>query len=297
MQRFTRVFAVFLFVAFGVGSASAQDATPSSESLLAGQGFPELTLTASDDGLIDAPAQVESGRYLITLANTTQGEGELDLVQLTADSTYDETAALYVEASTGDEMPDEVYDTPIAGGGAVEGGETAQVILDLKPGDWVFGFTSYPEDGPEMASTDLVSVGGTFSELDQPAADVTVSMYEMGFDMPNQIDAGPLAWELTTTGDEPHFLELGRYPSPIDEDDFLSALTTFETDGTPDPNVDFDISQLDLVFDSSPLSSGMTNWLQLDLEPGHYVALCFFPDRATGMPHALLGAIKVFTVR
>lgn len=60
--------------------------------------------------------------------------------------------------------------------------------------------------------------------------------------------------------------------------------------------MDFDISQLDLVFDSSPLSSGMTNWLQLDLEPGHYVALCFFPDRATGMPHALLGAIKVFTV-
>ncbi len=104
MHRLVRLFAVFLFVAFGAGSASAQDATPSSESLLAGQEFPELTVTANDDGLVDAPTSIDAGRYLITLNNTGSNAAELALVGVSDDSTYDATAELYTMAEIGESL-------------------------------------------------------------------------------------------------------------------------------------------------------------------------------------------------
>jgi hypothetical protein len=36
--------------------------------------------------------------------------------------------------------------------------------------------------------------------------------------------------------------------------------------------------------------------LALDLAPGTYIALCFVPDEETGVPHALMGMVQVFTV-
>jgi hypothetical protein len=44
------------------------------------------------------------------------------------------------------------------------------------------------------------------------------------------------------------------------------------------------------------LSPGLTAWTELDLAPGTYVAVCFVFDPATGMPHAVLGMVDVFTV-
>ena len=44
------------------------------------------------------------------------------------------------------------------------------------------------------------------------------------------------------------------------------------------------------------LSPGETAWTEVDLAPGTYVALCFVFDPATGMPHAAMGMVAVFTV-
>ncbi|CAA9574551.1 MAG: hypothetical protein AVDCRST_MAG33-2895 [uncultured Thermomicrobiales bacterium] len=44
------------------------------------------------------------------------------------------------------------------------------------------------------------------------------------------------------------------------------------------------------------LSTGQTNWVAIDLEPGYYVALCFITDPESGAPHAMLGMIELFEV-
>ena len=45
------------------------------------------------------------------------------------------------------------------------------------------------------------------------------------------------------------------------------------------------------------LSSKAHSWLTLDLSPGTYAMVCFFPDPTkNGLPHALEGMIKEVTV-
>ena len=37
-------------------------------------------------------------------------------------------------------------------------------------------------------------------------------------------------------------------------------------------------------------------WMPLTLEAGTYAGICWFPDRKTGMPYAMMGMHTVFTV-
>ena len=48
---------------------------------------------------------------------------------------------------------------------------------------------------------------------------------------------------------------------------------------------------------TAPMNPGMTNWLDLDLEPGNYGAICLVPSPANnGAPHVALGMAMPFTV-
>jgi hypothetical protein len=46
----------------------------------------------------------------------------------------------------------------------------------------------------------------------------------------------------------------------------------------------------------APISKDQSVSIELNLEPGAYVAICFMPDKETGMPHALKGMVTVFEV-
>ena len=67
--------------------------------------------------------------------------------------------------------------------------------------------------------------------------------------------------------------------------------------GTPavysgiDPNTD-----IEATFVTGTQSNGVTTWVAVDLPPGTYGLLCFFPDIAEGIPHAFLGMYTVVEV-
>ena len=46
----------------------------------------------------------------------------------------------------------------------------------------------------------------------------------------------------------------------------------------------------------TPFNPGSTIWIELDLQAGEYTAVCYFPDKKTGKPHAALGMKKEFIV-
>jgi hypothetical protein len=46
-------------------------------------------------------------------------------------------------------------------------------------------------------------------------------------------------------------------------------------------------------FDTDALTTGQSMNIHVNLPPGEYVQMCFFPDPKTGMPHALMGMVRV----
>jgi len=170
-----------------------------------------------------------------------------------------------------------------------------QAIVDLPPGDWILVNDSpgAPQSPQPLTVTESTASPTATSE---PVADVDVQLQEYAFvGLDESIPAGRHLWKFTDTGTEPHIMILFRGPAGITMNQVMGLLQS--EDATPPP--DFPYQESDFNF-SQPglgvLSPGQTSWLALDLAPGTYIALCFVPDEETGVPHALMGMVQVFTV-
>ncbi len=76
----------------------------------------------------------------------------------------------------------------------------------------------------------------------------------------------------------------------------FEAILMAETPGTPatvaiNPDKDFEV-----VLSTATQSRGTESWVPLDLAPGTYVLVCFFPDIEDGIPHAFKGMYNVIDV-
>jgi hypothetical protein len=127
--------AMVALVASSVGPVAAQepqtDASFSNE-LLATYGLPEIEIVQMDDGY-DAPREVAAGRYLVALVSKPGFSAYVNLVQA--------PAGLPQEAAEEQLLSAARFDVPVsgwtyAGGTYAFGGDTAWVVLDLKPGEW-----------------------------------------------------------------------------------------------------------------------------------------------------------------
>lgn len=117
----------------------------------------------------------------------------------------------------------------------------------------------------------------------------------MGFEFPETLEPGQQVWEVTNDGQVPHELLLVWSPVPVTPERALELIEGEDSSATP---VDGGPSLEDIVPVGGMgwLSPGMTAWTEVDLQAGTYVALCFVFDPETGMPHAMMGMIDVFTV-
>ncbi len=234
MRRPT-VYLVLLVVLLGLASpAIAQDATPAGSSALQDLGLTDLPVTATEEGLTVA-AEVPAGRYRLVLTNESSGDATLELYKPEAGMTADDLTAAFEEAAEADAPPAFFYDLDINGGVNAPAGETGDAVVDLDAGDWVFNFFTFDEASDEdiNISTTVTVTGEAPTPIEIPA-DVTVEMFEMDFAITGDVRPGNQIWEVTNTGEQPHFLLVSRYPEPFDEADVLALLESlFAPPATP----------------------------------------------------------------
>lgn len=85
----------------------------------------------------------------------------------------------------------------------------------------------------------------------------------------------------------PHFVILQQVPEGTTTDQVLQFL---QTEAGPPPF-------LEAGMETASLSPGRKMTVNYDLPPGQYVIMCFFPDpNMQGMPHALMGMLKMITL-
>ncbi len=200
------------------------------------------------------------------------------------------------EGEEGEEMggapPEFFFTSAFAGGTYAPAGETAQVVLDLTPGEWVaWGDPSAPQEPV------IVNVTGEMpSDLPEPESGATITMAEYSIEVTEgELTPGQQVVKVTNVGAQPHFVFIAKGPDSMTEAD-IEAIIEAEMTGTPaatdiDPDADFDD-----VAGTGTQSMGTDIWIPVDLEAGKYVMVCFFPDIESGLPHAYEGMYNVIEV-
>jgi hypothetical protein len=300
---------VLITMLFGMSFAgvAAQDATPAADtegpSLLADLGFPELALT-TDGETIELPSEIEAGRYYVTLANTgSELSADIELFQLPEGITIDDLLAAFEE----EDIPDWFFDLVGGGGVTTAPGGSGGAILDLTPGEWIFNLFTYDEGFATQNDQPFeVSVTGEMPAVEDPEAAVEASMVDFDFELSGPVPAGPSVWKIVNDGTQPHHLIAGQVPEGTTEEQVVEVVSAFfgppasPEAATPEAvasPVEEGLSFDDFVdaFETPILTSGRAMWIEVDLEPGTYTAICFLPT-PDGTPHVMLGMVEIFTV-
>ena len=257
--------------------------------MLSELGLPVLEITVSSEAST-FPAEVTAGLQLLTVHNQTDGFIISSITQLPEGVTNDD----YLAALGADTLPEWVADAVIAGGLDQDPGASSSVVIDLTPGTWVIGLES-----ADVAIANPIGELVVSGEADPAAADaipvaVTAGLGAYTFDLPDTVAAGPQIWRVENTHAAVHHLALFEADRLYASDEILGGLEALFM-GTPIAD-GFDLSAAGVPIATSALSEGVSIWVELDLQPGYYVALCFLPDAGGEAPHAFMGMVDSFEV-
>ena len=309
-----------------VGPAVAQETSPAAggASFADTMGLPELQITGTDTGFEGVPEETEAGRYVVTLTNEAEQGSAVEFLQLPEGKTADDLMAAFAAAAPpgpdatpgpgmaegspmagmdeGSPMAQEnplgwIYETYIAGGvGTFFPGQTAQVIVDLQPGNYaVWGAEPEAPQQPEA----LTVTGEMPTDLAEPATDATatVSGTNEGYDLEFSpaLAPGQQTLQFVNDSDQPHFLIFLKSPGPITVDQVMQLFQLPEgaapPAGMPNPE------EIMPAAYAATISEKNTEWVALNLEPGYYIVACFIPDQENPeVPHAAQGLVDVITV-
>jgi hypothetical protein len=322
------VMALALILPFGiVSSVTAQEATPTAVGF-DDLGLPTLDIHVTAEGYEGIPESVEAGRYLVTVNVSDDladfGGGGVGFIQpegMSADEFIGfltgmagggpEAAAASPEAMASpepmdapdegspeadmaqEEVPTFLFSSRFAGGVYAPPGGSAQVVLDLTPGEWVAWGDDPSAPWPPVG---FEATGEMPADLPEPQAGAVLTMGEYFIDVTEgTLTTGPQIIRVDNIGAQPHFVVAGRTDVAVTEADIEAVLQAEMTD-TP-PAVDFDPDEdFEDVFYSGTQSLGTSQWIVADLTAGTHILFCFFPDIAEGLPHAYLGMYAIVEV-
>jgi len=270
-----------LFARAGIHEASAQDSAALS-------GFPELTITITDQGLEVGSNSVPAGYVLLTVTNNSQNPNGAGVLGPGPGQTMADLQAAAATPVPNDAFPPFFYTAAIPGGpGTVPPGSSAQAVIQLTPGDWVV--ITQGEESPAFFS----ATEGSPAAAAEPAAAVTVFEADFvfgGLDAP--IPAGQQIWKVVNTGSQPHMLVLAGVPAGTTREQVMQTIENPEgASPVPGGLTESDYSDKGGVILQS---TGTTVWPLLDLPAGRYVAACFVTDPNNGKPHAMEGMVTLF---
>ena len=266
------------------GLLLAQDATPHSDHESSpSREAPEITMSIDDTDFI-FPAEIQAGINHLTFENGSSGEAHILTFRLPEDIDLD---ALFASMSQEDApFPDELRDQYFPGiADYPPVGGSATAFVNYEPGTYM-AVNIFGEQAPAMFDV----VGDPWG-VPPPRANHEVGMIEMEFvGLEEPIPAGEQIWSLVNFGHTWHEIMMLSMPELVTPDElFEFFITTEDVD-------DLEAEGYGFVAASGIMSPGAQIWMELDLAPGAYGALCFAPDNFSGPPHAVVGMISTFEV-
>ena len=269
-----------------VEARSHQSSPEADASILAGLGLPTLEVMVSASGL-ELPAEVSAGLVLVVAHNQTEAFANLDVAQLPADVSVDDFLAV------GDVIPEWAAGVVLAGGLELPPMTSASAVLSLTAGDYTVIATTDPALASPSASLTVTGEADPNAAGTIPAT-AAIDLGAYVFDIPASIESGPQIWQITNSHNVLHHAVIFQTDALHTSDEVLEGLMANMME-TPVAE-GFSLETATPVFGTPILSGGQTVWIEADLAPGYYAAICFLPDPGSETPHAAQGMIATFEV-
>jgi uncharacterized cupredoxin-like copper-binding protein len=258
-----------------------------SSQAITGVSIPEITIKAADFSF-DAPAQIEAGLVKINLVNNGQAPHHAQIIRLNDGVTLEQLQTALQE----DPVAALSLAVAVGGPGVIDPGLSGQVTLELSPGHYVLLCFVPGHDGlPHLAKgmvrpiEVVAATGSDHASAPQPAANMVVKLRDFEFPLPSKIKAGPQVWQILNEGKQLHEIMLIKLAEGKRLEDVQAFMHS--PDGAP-PFAN--------VGGFQAIHPGETGWLNLDLTPGEYVALCYVPDE-NGKAHIEHGMVQALSVK
>ncbi len=251
---------------------------------------PKVTITATDFAF-KAPLQVPAGYVDITLVNKGKEPHQAQLVKLDGID-FDEAQAAAAKTDIAAMQDKTVF---LGGPNGAGPGASSTTTAHLETGTYALFCFIPAADGENHVAhgmfTQVLVVRGATSVETPPEVAGSIVLGDFTFELPKDF-TGKGMFVIDNQGNQIHELALYKIADGKTLDDAKAYLLT--PPGTPPPAGPPPITEGGGVVGLSPRRQG---WLDLDLAPGNYVLMCFFPDPTKDdTPHVLEGMIKDFTI-
>jgi hypothetical protein len=240
------------------------------------------------DFAFDLPQQLPAGVVRITASNEGAETHHAQFARLNDGVSYEQ---LFAAFAGGPEAALPLV-TLTGGPGPTQPSANLSVTTELPEGQYVVLCLISGADGIPHAAKGMVAqvtVADESNESEAVEGDVQVGLIDFAFDgLPKTLE-GDAVIQVTNEGEESHELAVLKLAEGATSADVIDAISATAPPAGPPPFSE--------VSGFQGIAPGATGTLDLDLEAGNYVALCFIPSPANeGKPHVALGMIAEFSV-
>ena len=185
---------------------------------------------------------------------------------------------------------------PAGGPGAIDPGDESNVFLNLEPGSYAMVcFVPAPDGVPHFAKGMLqgleVAPAASAGGATQPGADLSVELVDYDFRWSEPPAPGANRVRVTNAGPQAHEIQMFRLAEGKSLEDFMAHLKAMIEGGAGDAE-----APGRWVGGFSTIEAGGQAVIDLPLEAGRYVQICFEPDTKDGRLHFMHGMVKEIAV-
>jgi hypothetical protein len=278
--------ALSTLVVAACGSQTSTYGGGSAPTTTAQQAFPAITIKAVDFAF-SQPQTVPAGFVDLTFINNGSQPHQVQFVRIN-NGNFDQFDTALKKNGPGAAL---ALATLYGGANAVDPGLKEEVILNLPQGQYAsICFVAGQDNVPHYMKgmlTPFRITGSDSGNPPPPKANAEVLLKDFAYVLPTSIPAGQAILKITNQGSQPHEMDLLKLAAGKNMQDFQNYIKSNNPSGPPP-----------FAFEGGMggIAAGSSAWLKLNLQPGHYVAMCFIPDVKTGKPHFMLGMLSSFTV-